>query len=326
VTPTELLALLGRAWSRLLLFPGGLFAFAILWLLAQARRRAHAQGATNPTFTYRRAGWLGALIAPWLGLALLPLPPAPVLSRQTDLVVVLALLEVPLLVALGRELHAADAELRAVGRRRMAAALNAYPPLILAALALAQAAGSLEPATMARLPAASAPPAALALHWLGATAWVLALAPALGLGPFAPARAGGIQPNTLFKKNPNHQDTKAPAGSTPTILAAAGWFRSLGGDSVQIGLGLRQIGLVLLAALPPMAALGALDEGGLRTWRGLAGWALSPLVLALLLAGFDRATRAHAATRWAWAYVALDGVLLLALLLAALDGLRARLA
>ena len=38
MTPSELLALLGQAWSRLLLYPGGLAAIGFMWLLALAER------------------------------------------------------------------------------------------------------------------------------------------------------------------------------------------------------------------------------------------------------------------------------------------------
>ena len=128
---------------------------------------------------------ISAVVFPWLGLALLPLPLAVALSRQTDVVVALALLEWPLLLAVARAIWSAGEADQRSGLYRAAAALNSYPTLILATLALAQAAGSFELAALARQPGAHAPGDAGTLHWLGAIAWTLALPPALGLGPFA---------------------------------------------------------------------------------------------------------------------------------------------
>jgi hypothetical protein len=50
------------------------------------------------------------------------------------------------------------------------------------------------------------------------------------------------------------------------------------------------------------------------------------VLIAALLWGFDRLTRGQAALRWAWAYLGLDAVLLLALLWAAYLALQNRLA
>jgi len=49
-------------------------------------------------------------------------------------------------------------------------------------------------------------------------------------------------------------------------------------------------------------------------------------LIAALLWSYDRLTRKHAARRWAQAYLALDGALLLALLWAAYLALESRLA
>ena len=125
MTLNELLALLGRAWSRLLIYPGGITAFAALWLIALLQSR---EPSVESYQRRARAGsWslaLGALVPPWLGLALLPLPPAATLSRQTDLIVALALLEWPLVLAIARELRSDDSAQRAAGVRRLAAALS----------------------------------------------------------------------------------------------------------------------------------------------------------------------------------------------------------
>jgi hypothetical protein len=284
VNLNELLALLGRAWTRLLIFPGGLAAFAAIWALALvANREPRTQNRSSIASRSSRLSILGSLIPPWLMLALLPLPPAPGLSRQLDLIAALALLECPLLLAIADDLAAGTQAARQAGRR-LAAALNGYPALLLASLALAQASGSFEIATLARVPGDLAPAYALPLHWVGAAGWALALPPMLGIGAFS------------------------------------------AGAPLPLGMRLRAIGLVLLAALPWMAAFGTLEEGGLRTPRGLAAWALSPLVLGSLLWAYHRLTARHSARMWARAYLALDIVLLLALLWAAYQALQARLA
>jgi hypothetical protein len=206
------------------------------------------------------------------------------LPRQIDIVVALTLLEWPNVLAIRQDLREGD-------MHRLAAAVNSYPPLILAALALAQAGNSLELAALARAPDPAASISTSALHLLGAVALALALAPALGIGPFAADR----QPTT--------DDEAFPQPPTPNL---------------QIGLQLRALGLVALAALPWTGAQG----DGLALLRMLGAAAL----IAALLWGYDRLTRGQAARRWAWAYLALDGVLLLALLGAAYTAMQIRLA
>src|SRR6185436_13679799 len=91
------------------------------------------------------------------------------------------LLEWPNVLAIRQELRAGD-------MRRLAAALNSYPPLILATLALAQAGNSLELAALARAPGSLVATSTSTVHWLGAITLALALAPALGVGPFGDER------------------------------------------------------------------------------------------------------------------------------------------
>src|SRR5262249_40657182 len=172
--------MLGRAWSRLILYPGGLAAFASAWLalglfprsLSNERSPHHlvTPSSRHPVTLAR-----SAIVLPWLALALLPLPVAVTLPRQIDIVVILTLLEWPQILAIGRGLRVGEI-------RRLAAALNGYPLLILATLALAQSAGSLEVAALMRVPGDLVSASASTLHWLGAVALALALPPALGLG------------------------------------------------------------------------------------------------------------------------------------------------
>jgi hypothetical protein len=328
LTANELLALLGRAWPRLLIYPGGLAAFGLIWLIERTKNKeprtenreprtgnreprtenrepqnrrtenqaahpltrspAHPSGRWSVVSGRWSALEASAIVLPWLGLALLPLPRAAGLSRQIDLVAALALLEWPLLLAVAAELRdGADARVRAA--RRLAAALNSYPPLILAALVLASAYGSLETMALARPPEASTPARAALLHWLGASAWLLALPPALGIGAFA--------------------------AGPPTQRA------------LRLGLRLRALGLVALAALPWFALVAGPDAGGQGgidlTWIWLP---LPPLGIAALLWGYSRLTAGRSARGWAHAYQVLDAALLLVLLWVAYNALQARLA
>jgi hypothetical protein len=285
VTANELLTLLGRAWSRLLIYPGGLAAFGIVWLIhtIQDGRTAEPQNQFVERLNGSRFLVLGSSIPPWLALALLPLPLAVALPRQIDIVTVLALLECPNLLMIRRDLRAGD-------MRRLAAALNSYPPLILATLALAQAGNSLELTALARPPGDLSTTSVSVLHWLGAIALALVLPAALGIGPFV----GGPEPEN---RRAGEQHTPDTGHRTP--------------------LRLRGLGFVLLAALPWAGAEGT----GVALLRMLGAAAL----IAALLWGFDRLTRGHAARRWAWAYLILDAALLLALLWAAYLALQSRL-
>ena len=307
MTANELLALLGRAWPRLLIYPGGLAAFVLVWLIARTKNKE--QRTNQPTNDERRTTngassktradsqfsihgtWLdlSAIVLPWLGLALLPLPQSAALGRQTDLIAGLALLEWPLLLTIAAELRNCGAEASRHARPRLAAALNGYPPLILATLVLVSSVGSFDLAALMHAPEEATPARDALLHWLGATAWVLALPPALGIGAFA-----------------------APG---PRAYA------------LRIGLGLRALGLVAIAALPWFVLVATSDENASVTTD--ARWLLlpiPPLAIAGLLWGFARLTARQPARGWARAYLALDAALLLVLLWAAYTALQDRLA
>jgi hypothetical protein len=289
LTANELLALLGRAWPRLLIYPGGLAAFALVWLLIRTKKEEPRTENQRTRFG-SRFSVLGssAIVLPWLGLALLPLPHAAAIGRQTDLIAGLALLEWPLLLAIAAELRGCDAAPQRV-RSRLAAALNSYPPLILATLALVAAAGSLDLAVLARTPAEETPARIALLHWLGACAWLLALPPALGIGAFA---------------------TRAPAM-----------------PALRIGLGLRAAGLVAIGALPWFPLVATTDEHASITAD--ARWLLlplPPLIIAGLLWGFSRLTAGQSSRGWARACLALDVALVVVLLWAGYAALQAKLA
>jgi hypothetical protein len=320
VTANELLVLLGRAWSRLLIYPGGLTAFGLVWLLSTLQNReprtANREPRTASQIVKRLDGSrclaLSSILLPWLALALLPLPLAVALPRQIDIVVALALLEWPNLLAISQDLRAGN-------MRRLAAALNSYPPLILATLALAQAGNSLELAALVRAPGSPATTSTSALHWLGVIALALALPAALGIGPFADGRppTADRRPPTADRRPPT-ADRRPPTADRRPPTADVEAFSQSPIPNPQIGLRLRALGLIALAALPWAGT----DSTGIALLRMLGAAAL----IAALLWGFDRLTRGQAARRWAWAYLGLDVVLLLALLGAAYLALQIRLA
>lgn len=112
-------------------------------------------------------------------MALLPLPLAAPLSRPVDLVVIMALLEWPRLLAISVDLHTGE---RLRGMQRLAAALNGYPPLALALILTAEGTGTLESSGLLRIPEGTA---ALWWFWIGVGALILTLPPLLEAGPFA---------------------------------------------------------------------------------------------------------------------------------------------
>jgi hypothetical protein len=295
VNANELLTLLGLAWSRLIIYPGGLAAFALIWLITRTgtrrvnRERAPAGSTENRIWLSDRGSWflvLGSIVLPWLGLALLPLPAAAPMSRKTDIIMVLALLEWPRIVIIAQELRAADEACQRAGERRLAAALNSYPTLMLATLMLAQPVGSFEITTLVRPPTETASLSNQALHWLGAAAWTLALAPLLGLGPF---------------------QAHAPVHNT--------WYPPI--NLWEWGMWLRGCGLASIAALVWLAPFGALAEQGNYSTATLLAIVLAPFALGVMLWWYHCSTPHQSLRGWARAYLALDCVLVLALLWAA---------
>ncbi len=300
MTLAELLALLGRCWSRLFLYPGGLgLLIALLlinreslWLgLSNSRAVAKSQAQDpavdlTPGSSLLRRGvpsgrgevktkinlaGITALAAPWLGLALLPLPLAVSVGRSVDLVFALALLEWPRVLVAIREAHSGQIT-------RLAAALNSYPPLIAALLLLAMPSGSFDIATIGQSPGDTASLLLVAVHWLGAFGIILALPPLLGIGPFT-----------------------SPPPEEPLA---------------RLGLIVRAIGLVAIGTLP---------------WAGLIPealrWLLPFPILAIVLVtwGLHRIGKQQAALPWAQALLWLCAAEVVMLLLASVEGLALRL-
>ncbi len=325
MTASELLTLLGRAWPRLLIYPGGLAAFALVWMLDRVARSSDREQAPATVSVDLRLA-ISVVVLPWLGLALLPLPLAAGINRQIDLFAVFALLEWPLVLAVMFELRARNPD---VGRGdeaaawRLAAALNGYPPLILATLALAQSSGSFEIEALMRAPGESTPVIAGYLHWLGALAWTLALPPVLGIGPFQATFSVSPKPARC-----GHERSCSRKLSRP----APGRFSS----PLVVGLRLRAIGLVGLTALlwgsGLEAAVGAIiRRSGAPSWAGdlvevappFVWTAPAALLLVGLLWGYSRLATGPPRS-WARAYLALDAALLVALLWAAYTALQER--
>ena len=55
MTANELAVMLGRAWSRLLIYPGGMAAFGIIWLINMLQNREPPRG--YPTENQVRCKW-----------------------------------------------------------------------------------------------------------------------------------------------------------------------------------------------------------------------------------------------------------------------------
>lgn len=269
MTIAELLSFLGLAWSRLLICPGGLCALIAVWL-AEAFERRHKQTGLLffPTSWLASPITASAVVLPWLGVALLPLPGAAALSRPIDLVAVIGLLEWPRLLAITADLQRGD---RARGVQRLAAALNGYPPLILSLLVISLGTETLEVAGLLRIPESAAPLQQTAWFWIGAGALILALPPLIEVGPFALDAPDELRPGLRVRMLGFILIAALPGIALLTRNGAEDWWR---------------------IALPPLAIGAALwffhrsarHQPALRWARMYAGIDLI-LLLALLAAG-----------------------------------------
>jgi hypothetical protein len=161
----ELLAALGQAWPRLLIYPGGASALLLAWLICRLAP------ARSPAMRPAGLALLG-MIAPLTALSLLPMPYSRPFPYGPDLLLVLALLDLPLWLRLSRE----PAPLAFAQR----AALPAGYVLLLLALALLVAEiGSFDPGVLAGGLPDSAAPSVRWRYLAGLLAWQAALALAL---------------------------------------------------------------------------------------------------------------------------------------------------
>ncbi len=171
----ELLALLGRGWQALLVYPGLLTAI----LLTASIRSVWAWRETGERRLPSRPAWrpgdvlqAGCVV---LVLALLPLPRVS-WPYSIDAIGALLLLEAPLWIQLRRLLRTSDRKDRGRAASAAAALLNVYVVLLLAVAMLAQASGSL---LLPTLKQGQTP-----LRLAGLVAWASTMPPLLSLGPW----------------------------------------------------------------------------------------------------------------------------------------------
>lgn len=173
----ELLAIIGTSWRPLLLFPGLLAALLLVVIVRFAWRPPTPAAWTLNIATSAQAA------SCVLVLAFLPVPGSP-WRYGLDLLVTLALVEVPHWWHIRRRWGAADPKIRAGAAAEMAALLNVYVLLGLAVAAIGQASGSW---VLNELRGGSTP-----LWWAGVVVWGLCLPPLLGSGPWTVAGANDV--------------------------------------------------------------------------------------------------------------------------------------
>jgi hypothetical protein len=284
----ELLALLGRSWSRLLVYPGGLSMLLVLLAVAGVRGRIRSWHPADLLNLLRQPlrRWreLSALVVPWLALAFMPLPRAVSLSFQFDLLLLLFLCEWPLWLCIADELPEQPQQ----GIRRLSNALNAYPLLIVSCLCFAAAYGTIEASVLGRAPDENTSLRTWWAFWLGALGLLASLPVLLQIGPFY----------VDLPTNP--------------YLA---W-----------GLGIRQIALAAFVSMPWYSVVARIEvEYQAEADFSWIGMAIPMLGIALLIWLILRVPSTQR-KGWAWAYFALSIALLAALWYLSFDVLQTRLA
>ncbi|MBV9790144.1 MAG: hypothetical protein JOZ51_18290 [Chloroflexi bacterium] len=196
----ELIALVGRSWRLLLLYPGGLTALGCVLVtrLLFEQPRGLRRGALP------RLDVEIVIAATWLlAITLLPLPQSD-WSYPLDLLILLLLLEMPYWIYLPRSLNRAT---------QITALLNVYPLLALSIAALGQGAGSLVALEINRSTGL--------LHWAGVAGWASTLPPLLGLGPW---RNQDLRGTLLALRRVGHMGlllaVALPANDQTPIIAA----------------------------------------------------------------------------------------------------------
>ncbi len=248
----ELLGALGLAWSRLLIYPGGLFALVASWLLGRWLARCGAV-PTGPAAPLLLPGAMLELVPPLVALSLLPLAPARTFPYGLDLPVTLVLLEWP------------RARMLAGSARAPTELVRDYGLLLVAALAMTVAVGGLELTRLLRWPMAWP---AQALLVSGAALWLLALPRLINGGP--PGLAGALRTLGLLL-----------VAALPVLGALAA------GTADNLPVGLAGWLLPPLAIVVVALGLGTL----LRMPRQAQGWIAGSLVaLVVLLAGYAAST------------------------------------
>lgn len=175
----ELLAIIGTSWRPLLLFPGALTALVLVLGTSFVWRRS----PTQPTARVPRLDAVGTLGAASIMLALVFLPvPGSSWRYGLDLLVILALIEVPYWYALRRRL--ATPALRDAAEREIGALLNIAMPFVLTLAVVAQTRGTL---VLGELRGGTG-----WMWWVGIAGWALAMPPLLALGPWHIAGNDGV--------------------------------------------------------------------------------------------------------------------------------------
>ncbi len=232
----ELLALIGQHWRLTLIYPGGLTALgalALTYLLSAAPRRQR-RTPIAPADVAAATAWL-------LAITLLPLPQAG-WPYNLDLVAFLLLIELPQLWRLTRRGDSAT----------LIALLNVYPLLALAIAALGQSAGTLVLRDINR----DAGP----LHWIGLSAWAIALPPLLALGPW---------------RESSHDLLASLRRMTHTALLVAAALPAH--DSTPI----YAAGIAFVCAVLPLAALDRWWHGDPQRLSAWQPWLVAALLLAI---------------------------------------------
>ena len=171
----ELFAVVGGGWHPLLVYPGGLTGLLLTFVLGTVWALPGAATNQFPAALPATAGALPAIACGLLLLALLPVPRS-YWAYPIDLIVALALLELPYWLRLVSHLHASDVRTRVAATSQIGALLNVYVLLALAVAALGQASGSL---LLPELKSGNQ-----SLRWAGLAAWAIALPPLLAFGPW----------------------------------------------------------------------------------------------------------------------------------------------
>lgn len=175
----ELFAVVGGGWQPLLVYPGVLTGLLLTLVMGTLWALPDAATDRLPATVPATAGALPAIACGLLLLALLPVPRS-YWAYPIDLIVALALLELPYWLRLASHLHASDVRMRVAAASQIGALLNVYILLALAVAALGQASGSL---ILPELKSGNQ-----TLRCAGLAAWALALPPLLAFGPWQALR------------------------------------------------------------------------------------------------------------------------------------------
>ncbi len=262
----ELLALLGLAWPRLMLYPGGLFALTLvsLWQLADTRHATAPRPQTGvwPSYKYlfpvpRSPLPMLNAVPPLLAISLLPLPLAASLGRGIDLVLALTLLEWPLFVRLSSHTSTLDDHDLQRLKAGYALLLPALLSLVQSTRSFALEALVVRPGTLETL--------ATLLRLGGVCGWALALVPLLAIGPFRQEQAPELDDNI---RTVGH----VLLATLPVLALLGEWWLA--------PLAPLALGLLLCAA-------DRYTTGRARLWQHVLTGATSLLWLLLAWASFD---------------------------------------